>query len=103
MESGGSRAGGDGNGSGDGAVQKTCCIERVAGQVAGVGGQLTGDDDDGQMARRGGSGVVEERWERGRRQGRDSDSDGNNRQMTHDTTGAWYDADGWCDQVYWQY
>jgi len=104
MESGGSGAGGDSNGAGDGAVQKTCCIEeRAAGQVAGVGGRLTGDDDDRQMARWGSSGGVEERRERGRRRGRDSDGDGNNRRMTHDTTGAWYDADGWCDQVYWRY
>ena len=58
---------------------------------------MTGDDDDGQMARQGGSSGVEERRERGRRQGRDSDGDGNNRRMAHDTTGAWYDADGWCD------
>jgi len=98
MESGGSGAGGNGNGSGNSAVQKTCCIEeRAAGQVAGMGGWLTGDDNNGQMARRGGGGGVEERWEQGRHWGRDSDSDRNNRQMTHDTTGAWYNANGWCD------
>jgi len=32
--------------------------------------------------------------------GGDGDGDGNKRRMTHDTTGAWYDADGWCDQWY---
>jgi len=75
MESGGSGAGGDSNGDGDGVVQKTCCIEeRAAGQVASMG--------------RGGGG---------------GDGDGNNRWMTHDTIGAWCDADGWCDQWYWRY
>ena len=40
----GGRAGSDGNGGGDGAVQKTCCVEeRAAGRV---GGRLTGDGDD---------------------------------------------------------
>ena len=67
--------------------------------MAGVGGRLTGDGDDGQMARRRSSGGVEERGERGRRRGEDGDGDGNKRRMTHDTTGAWYDADGWCDQL----
>ena len=43
---GGSVAGSDGNGNGDGdgdgVVQKTCCVvERAAGQVTGVGGQVT--------------------------------------------------------------
>jgi len=68
-----------------------------------MGGRLTGDGDDGQMARRGGGGGVEERRERKRRRGADGDGDGNNRWMTHDTIGAWYDADGWCDQWYWRY
>jgi len=65
-----------------------------------MGGRLTGDSDNGQMARRRSSSGVEERGEQGRQRGEDSDGDGNKRQMTHDTTGTWYDADGWCDQWY---
>jgi len=48
MESGGSGAGSNSNGNGGGVVQKTCCVEERA--VTGVGGQLTGDGKDGQMA-----------------------------------------------------
>jgi len=53
MESRGSRAGSDGNGDGGGVVQKTCCVEERA--VTSVGGRLTGDGEDRQMAG-GGSG-----------------------------------------------
>jgi len=59
-----------------------------------MGGRLTGDDDDGQMARRGSGDGVEEGRERGGRRQRQRE------QETEDTTGTWYDADRWCDQWY---
>ena len=49
-----------------------------------MGGQLTGDSDDRQMARRGSGDGIEE----GGEQGGDSDGDRNKRQMTDDTTGT---------------
>ena len=52
--------------------------------MASVGGWLTGNGDDRQMARQGSGNGIEEGGERGG----DGDSDGNKRRMTHDTTGT---------------